>query len=89
MKVVDPSLSPQLMAEIGNATHFTHKGALTTFSCVDPGINESGSNEQESIPTFKRSSTYLRKTLFQVMNVLIKTMPQDDPVYKFPIVQPV
>ena len=25
----------------------------------------------------------LRKSLFQVMDVLIKTMPQDDPVYMF------
>ena len=25
----------------------------------------------------------LRKTLFQVMDVLIKTQPQDDPVYQF------
>ena len=25
----------------------------------------------------------MRKTLFQVMDVLIKTMPQDDPVYAF------
>ena len=25
----------------------------------------------------------LRKTLFQVMDVLIKTHPQDDPVYQF------
>ena len=33
--------------------------------------------------TSKRGSADLRKTLFQVMDVLIKTMPQDDPVYQF------
>lgn len=83
MKGVGPSLGPQLMAEIGNVTRFTHKGALTAFASVDPGVNESGSYEQKSVPTSKRGSADLRKTLFQVMDALIKTMPQGDPVYQF------
>ena len=83
MKGVGPSLGPQLMAEIGDVTRFTHKGALTAFAGVDPGVNESGSYEQKSVPISKRGSATLRKTLFQVMDVLIKTMPQDDPVYLF------
>ncbi|MBM6804629.1 IS110 family transposase, partial [Mediterraneibacter glycyrrhizinilyticus] len=82
MKGVGSSLGPQLMAEIGDVTRFTHKGALTAFAGVDPG-NESGSYKQKSVPTSKRGSADLRKTLFQVMDVLIKTMPQDDPVYQF------
>ena len=82
-KGVGPSLGPQLMAEIGDVTRFTHKGALTAFAGVDPGVNESGSYAQKSVPTSKRGSSNLRKTLFQVMDVLIKTMPQDDPVYQF------
>ena len=81
MKGVGPSLGPQLMAEIGDVTRFTHKGAITAG--VDPGVNESGSYEQKSVPTSKRGSAELRKTLFQVMDCLIKTMPQDDPVYLF------
>ena len=83
MKGVGPSLGPQLMAELGDVTRFTHKGAITAFAGVDPGVNESGSYEQKSVPTSKRGSADLRKTLFQVMDVLIKTMPQDDPVYQF------
>ena len=82
-KGIYPSLYPQLMAEIGDVTRFTHKGALTAFAGVDPGVNESGSYAQKSVPTSKRGSSNLRKTLFQVMDVLIKTMPQDDPVYQF------
>ena len=82
-KGVGPSLGPQLMAEIGDVTRFTHKGALTAFAGVDPGVNESGPYAQKSVPTSKRGSSNLRKTLFQVMDVLIKTMPQDDPVYQF------
>ena len=80
---VGETTSAQLMAEIGDVTRFTHKGALTAFAGVDPGVNESGSYAQKSVPTSKRGSSNLRKTLFQVMDVLIKTMPQDDPVYQF------
>ena len=83
MKGVGPSLGPQLMAEIGDVMRFTHRNAITAFAGVDPGVNESGSYAQKSVPTSKRGSAELRKTLFQIMDVLIKTMPQDDPVYKF------
>lgn len=80
---VGPSLGPQLMAEIGDVTRFTHKGAITAFAGVDPGVNESGSYEQKSVPTSKRGSSTLRKTLFQIMDVLIKTKPLNDAVYQF------
>jgi hypothetical protein len=83
MKGVGPSLGPQLMAEIGDVTRFTHKGAITAFAGVDPGVNESGTYAQKSVSTSKRGSSALRKTLFQVMDVLVKTQPSDDPVYKF------
>ena len=83
MKGVGPSLGPQLMAEIGDVSRFTHKGAITAFAGVDPGVNESGSYSQKSVPTTKRGSSLLRKTLFQVMDVLVKTHPKDDPVYQF------
>ena len=80
---VGSSLGPQLMAEIGDVSRFTHKGALTAFAGVDPGVNESGSYEQKSVPVSKRGSAQLRKALFQVMDCLIRNMPQDDPVYLF------
>ena len=83
MKGVGPSLGPQLIAEIGDVSRFTHKGALTAFAGVDPGVNESGSYAHKSVPTYKRGSADLRKTLFQVMDVLIKTKPTDDAVYLF------
>ena len=38
---------------------------------------------KKSVPTSKRGSSALRKTLFQLMDVLIKSKPQDDPVYQF------
>ena len=39
MKGVGTSLGPQLMAEIGDVSRFTHKGAITAFAGVDPGVN--------------------------------------------------
>ena len=83
MKGVGPTLGPQLMAEIGDVTRFTHKGALTAFAGVDPGVNESGDYAQRSVPASKHGSPELRRTLFQVMEVLIKAKPQDDAVYLF------
>lgn len=83
MKGVGPSLGPQLISEIGDVTRFHSKGALTAFAGVDPGVNESGTYAQKSVSTSKRGSADLRKSLFQVMDALIKTMPQDDPVYLF------
>ncbi len=83
MKGVGPSLGPQLIAEVGDVTRFTHKGAITAFAGVDPGVNESGTYEQKSVHTSKRGSAVLRKTLFQVMDCLVKTKPQNDPVYAF------
>jgi transposase len=71
------------MAEIGDVTRFSHKAAITAFAGVDPGVNESGTYAQKSVPTTKRGSSELRRTLFLVMDALIKSMPQDDPVYQF------
>jgi transposase len=83
MKSVGTSLGPQLMAEIGDVTRFTHKGALAAFAGVDPGVKQSGTYEQKSVRTSKRGSPLLRKTLFQIMECLIMTMPEDDSVYAF------
>ena len=47
MKGVGPSLGPQLMAEIGDVTRFSHKAAITAFAGVDPGVNESGAYAQK------------------------------------------
>ena len=47
MTGVGPSLGPQLMAEIGDVTRFTHREALTAFAGVDPGKNDSGKHSQK------------------------------------------
>ena len=83
MNGVSPTLGPQLMAEIGDVTRFTHRGALTAFAGVDPGKNDSGQHIQKSVHTTKKGSPSLRRTLFQIMDGLIKRSPIDDPVYAF------
>ncbi len=83
MNGVGPTLGPQLMAEIGDVTRFEKRGSLTAFAGVDPGKNESGQYVQKSVPTTKKGSPHLRKTLFQIMDVLIQRSPVGDAVYDF------
>ena len=83
MNGVGATLGPQLIAEIGDVSRFTHREALTAFAGVDPGKNDSGKHIQNSVRTSKKGSPYLRKTLFQIMDSLIKRSPVDDPVYAF------
>lgn len=77
------SLGPQLMAEIGDISRFHKRENLTAFAGVDPGANQSGTYEAQSVRTSKRGSPRLRKTLFQIMDCLVQTKPQDDAVYRF------
>ena len=83
MEGVGPTLGPQLIAEIGDVTRFGHRGALTAFAGVDPGADQSGQHDKKSNRTSKKGSPQLRKTLFQIMDGLIKRSPTDDPVYAF------
>ena len=83
MRGVGDSLGPQLMAEIGDVSRFAHRGAITSFAGVDPGTDQSGDHEAKSVRTTKSGSPELRRALFLVMDCLLKTMPQDDPVYRF------
>ncbi len=62
---------------------FSHKGALTAYAGVNPGANQSGDYEQQSVRTSKRGTPQLRKTLFLIMDSLMKLAPPDDPVYGF------
>ena len=71
------------MAEIGNVKRFTRRGALTAFAGVDSGKNESEQHMQKSVPRTKKGSPNLRKTFFQIMDVLMKRSPVADAIYAF------
>lgn len=82
MSGVGKTLGPQLIAEIGDVTRFTHREAITAFAGVDPGVDESGNRIQKSNRASKCGPPRLRKALFLVMSSLIQTKP-DDAVYHF------
>ena len=80
---VGKTYGPQLIAEIGDVSRFTHRDALTAFAGVDPGVDKSGQHKSKSNRASKVGSARLRKTLFQIMTTLLQNAPVDDPVYRF------
>jgi len=75
-------LGPQLMAEIGDVGRYLKKSSLVRFAGLEPVENQSGKfRGKETIS--KQGSPHLRKTLFQVMDCLIKQKPADDPIFQF------
>ena len=80
---IGETYGPQLIAEIGDITRFSHREALTAYAGVDPGANQSGSRDQKSNKASKIGSSKLRKTLFQIMTTLLQNRPENDPVYQF------
>ncbi|MFR1477527.1 MAG: transposase [Hydrogeniiclostridium mannosilyticum] len=55
---IGKTLGPQLMAEIGDITNYTHREALTAFAGVDPGVDESGYRRSKSNPVPISSSGF-------------------------------
>ncbi len=80
---VGKTYGPQLIAEIGDVSRFTHREALTAFAGVDPGVDQSGQHNSKSNRASKAGSARLRKTLFQIMTTLLQNAPEEDPVYRF------
>lgn len=80
---VGKTFGPQLIAEIGDISNFSHREALTAFAGVDPGVDQSGTHNSKSNKASKCGSNRLRKTLFQIMSTLLQTSPENDKVYQF------
>jgi len=76
-------LGAQLMAEIGNIYRFPKKGSLVCFAGLEAPPHQSGKMDTESRSISKKGSPHLRKTLFQVVDCLLKQSPVCDPVYQF------
>ena len=56
---VGKTYGPQLIAEIGDVSRFTHREALTAFAGVDPGVDESGQHKSKSNRASKVGSILL------------------------------
>ena len=74
---------PQLMAEIGDVRRFPRRSSIVGFAGVDPGVDESGKHSAKSVPTTKRGSPHLRKTLYQIVCTYLRKAPANEPVYQF------
>jgi transposase len=75
-------LGPQLIAEIGNVYRYSQKSSLVRYAGLEPVENQSGKfRGGESIS--KQGSPHLRRTLFLVMDCLLKHKPADDPIFQF------
>jgi transposase len=80
---VGETTAAQLMAEIGDVRRFPRRSSIVGFAGIDPGVDESGKHSAKSVPTTKRGSPHLRKTLFQIVCTYLKKSPPDEPVYQF------
>lgn len=69
------TFGPQLMAEIGDVSRFTHREALTAYAGVDPGVNQSGKRISKSNNASKCGPARLRKTLFLIMSTMLQIPP--------------
>ncbi len=76
-------LGSQLMAEIGDTRRLHNRKAITAFAGLDAPPYQSGTLDVKSRSISKRGSPSLRKTLFQVVDVIIKNQPENNAVYQF------
>ena len=76
-------LGSQLIAEIGDVSRFPNKKALVGFAGLDASPFQSGNFNPQSRAISKRGSASLRKSLFQVMKVILQNSPADNSVFQF------
>ena len=76
-------LGPQLIAEIGDINRFKSKKSLIAFAGIDSPADQSGKIDKQSKSITKRGSSSLRKTLFQIMSVIIQRCPENEPIYSY------
>jgi transposase len=81
LRGVGKILGPQLIAEVGFVPRFEKKSSLVAFAGLEPTDNQSGQFQGDE-PISKKGSPHLRKTLFQIMDVLLRTSPTNDIVYQ-------
>lgn len=80
---VGTTLGPQLIAEIGNVRRFHSRKALIAYAGIDSSPYQSGTINIKSRGISKRGSAILRRTLFQVMDCILRHKHTDEPVYQF------
>ena len=74
---------PQLMAEIGDVRKFKNKSALVAFAGVDAPPFQSGAFDAKTRHVSKRGSPHLRKTIFEIAEMIYMQHDSDNPIYSF------
>ena len=80
---VGKAMGPQLIAEIGDPRRFHSRKAITAYFGYDSENNDSGQKVSKSNSMTKKGAGALRRTLFIIMQIMLKTKPVDNPVYDF------
>lgn len=73
----------RLIAEVGDVRRFKHSESLVAIAGIDPPPNQSGKFDANSRSISKRRFPLLRKTLFQITQVILQKQPANEPVYQF------
>ena len=68
---------------LGDVSRFSNKKALVGFAGIDAPPFQSGNFNPQSRSISKRGPAALRKTLFQVMAVILQNAPANEPVFLF------
>ena len=73
----------QLIAEIGDVRQFKSSKPIIALAGIAPPQYQSGKTDTKSRSIYKQGSPSLRKTLFQIMTIIIQNRPADELVYQF------
>ena len=80
---INETLASLASAEIGDVSRFPNKKALVGFAGLDASPFQSGNFNPQSRSISKRGSAALRKTLFQVMSVVLQRAPTNNVIFQF------
>lgn len=76
-------LGSQIIADVGDVRRFHSRRAITAYAGLDAPPYQSGTLDVKSRSISKRGSPSLRKTLFQIVSVILQKQPENNIVYQF------
>ena len=83
MACVGDTLTPLVIAEIGDVRNFHSKHALIAYAGIDAPPYQSGGFNGTERHISKRGNGYLRHVGFEIMQCKLRLKPEGDPVYEF------
>ena len=83
MACVGDTLTPLVIAEIGDVRNFHSKHALIAYAGIDAPPYQSGGFSGTERHISKRGNGYLRHVGFEIMQCKLRLKPEGDPVYEF------